>query len=114
MAQQKQLSWIYLRVGIFVLAGLVLTGITIFYVTGGHFFGAKYRLITYMPEVSGLATCAPVNLDGILVGNVQSFSFTPHPEDLTRGRGRAAPHTASNRQVVAPRDWHAECLSFSA
>ena len=81
MAQQKQLSWTDLRVGIFVLAGLVLTGITIFYVTGGHFFGAKYRLITYMPEVSGLATGAPVNLDGILVGNVQSFSFTPHPED---------------------------------
>lgn len=81
MAQQKQLSWTDLRVGIFVLAGLVLTGITIFYVTGGHLFGAKYRLVTYMPEVSGLATGAPVNLDGIAIGNVQSFSFTPHPQD---------------------------------
>jgi phospholipid/cholesterol/gamma-HCH transport system substrate-binding protein len=81
MAQQKQLSWTDLRVGVFVLAGLVLAGITIFYVTGAHFFGAKYRLVTYMPEVNQLATGAPVDLDGILVGNVQSFSFTPHPED---------------------------------
>lgn len=73
MAQQKQLSWTDLRVGIFVLAGLVLAAVTIFYVTGAHFFGAKYRLITYMPEVNQLATGAPVDLDGILIGNVQSF-----------------------------------------
>jgi len=81
MAQQKQLSWTDLRVGIFVLAGLVLTGITIFYVTGGHFWGAKYRMITYMAEVNGLTTGAPVDLDGIPVGNVQSMSLTSHPQD---------------------------------
>ena len=81
MAQQKQLSWTDLRVGIFVLVGLVLAAVTIFYVTGVRFWGAKYRLVTYMPEVNQLATGAPVDLDGILVGNVQSFSFTPHPED---------------------------------
>lgn len=81
MAQQKQLSWTDLRVGIFVLGGLVLAAVTIFYVTGVRFWGAKYRLVTYMPEVNQLATGAPVDLDGILVGNVQSFSFTPHPED---------------------------------
>lgn len=81
MAQQKQLSWTDLRVGIFVLAGLVLTGATIFYVTGGHFWGAKYRLVTYMAEVNGLATGAPVDLDGIPVGNVQSMSLTKNPQD---------------------------------
>lgn len=81
MAQQKQLSWTDLRVGVFVLAGLVLAAIAIFYVTGGSFLGAKYRIVTYMGDVSGLATGAPVNLDGLPVGNVQSMSLTPHPED---------------------------------
>ena len=81
MAQQKQLSWTDLRVGIFVLAGLILTGITIFYVTGGRFLGAKYRLVMYFNDVAGLQTGAEVDLDGIPVGNVQSLSLTRHPQD---------------------------------
>jgi len=82
MAQQKQLSWTDLRVGIFVLCGLVLAAVAIFYVTGSNFFGAKYRLVTYMPEVDGLATGAPVDLDGLPVGNVESISLTPRPQNL--------------------------------
>jgi phospholipid/cholesterol/gamma-HCH transport system substrate-binding protein len=82
MAQQKQLSWTDLRVGVFVLCGLILAAVAIFYVTGGNFFGAKYRLVAYMPEVSGLASGAPVDLDGIPVGNVESLSLTPHPRDV--------------------------------
>jgi phospholipid/cholesterol/gamma-HCH transport system substrate-binding protein len=81
MAQQKQLSWTDLRVGIFVLVGLVLMAVAIFYVTGGTFLGAKYRLVTYLPEVAGLQQGAPVDLDGLAVGNVQSLSLTPHPAD---------------------------------
>jgi phospholipid/cholesterol/gamma-HCH transport system substrate-binding protein len=81
MAQQKQLSWTDLRVGLFVLAGLVLAGITIFYVTGARFWGAKYRIVTYMAEVNGLVTGAPVDLDGLPVGNVQSLSLTKLPQD---------------------------------
>jgi phospholipid/cholesterol/gamma-HCH transport system substrate-binding protein len=81
MAQQKQLSWTDLRVGIFVLIGLVLMAVAIFYVTGGKSFRAKYRLITYMPDVNGVQSGAPVDLDGLVVGNVQSVAFTPHPQD---------------------------------
>jgi len=82
MAQQKQLSWTDLRVGVFVLCGLVLAAVAIFYVTGGTFLGAKYRLIIYMPEVNGLSTGAPVDLDGLPVGNVESLVLTPHPQDV--------------------------------
>ncbi len=52
MAQGKQLSWNELRVGIFVLAGIIVVGLGIFYVTGTGALGAKYRLVTYLPEVS--------------------------------------------------------------
>jgi phospholipid/cholesterol/gamma-HCH transport system substrate-binding protein len=81
MAQQKQLSWTDLRVGIFVLLGLLLAAVAIFYVTGGKSFSAKYRLIAYMPDVNGVQSGAPVDLDGLVVGNVLSASLTPHPQD---------------------------------
>jgi len=65
MAQRKQLSWTELRVGIFVLAGLFILMVAIFYVTGAGFLGPKYRVLTYLPEVDELQTGAPVTLDGI-------------------------------------------------
>lgn len=81
MAQRKQLTWAELRVGVFVLAGLVILMVAILYVTGAGFLGPKYRLITYLPEVEGLKTGAPVDLDGVSVGNVQSIRLAPHPPD---------------------------------
>jgi phospholipid/cholesterol/gamma-HCH transport system substrate-binding protein len=79
MAQRKQLTWAELRVGVFVLFGLIILMVAIFYVTGASFLGPKYKLITYLPEVDGLNTGAPVALDGVEIGNVQSIALTPHP-----------------------------------
>ena len=81
MAQRKQLSWTELRVGLFVLAGLFLLAIGIFYVTGAGFVGPKYRLRTYLPEVEGLQQGAPVRLDGVEIGNVDSIRIAPNPPD---------------------------------
>ena len=81
MAQRKQLTWAELRVGLFVLAGLALIAVGIFYVTGAGFLGPKYRLYTYLPEVEGLGTGAPVQLDGVEIGNVQRIGLTPHATD---------------------------------
>jgi len=77
MAQRKQLSWTELRVGLFVLVGLLVLAVGIFYVTGYGFLGAKYRLYAYLPEVSGLANGAPVRLDGVEVGNVEAIRIMP-------------------------------------
>jgi phospholipid/cholesterol/gamma-HCH transport system substrate-binding protein len=81
MAQRKQLTWTELRVGVFVLVALFLLMVAIFYVTGAGVFGPRYRLITYLPEVEGMQAGAPVDLDGVEVGNVQSIGLTPHPVD---------------------------------
>jgi phospholipid/cholesterol/gamma-HCH transport system substrate-binding protein len=81
MAQRKQLTWSELWVGLFVLVGLTLIAVAIFYVTGAGFLGPKYKLLTYLPEVDGMKAGAPVELDGIEIGNVESISLTPHPED---------------------------------
>lgn len=81
MAQRKQLTWTELRVGLFVLAGLFILTVAIFYVTGAGFLGPKYRLLTFLPEVEGLQIGAPVRLDGVEVGNVDSINLNPHPSD---------------------------------
>src|ERR1700726_5047786 len=81
MAQRKQLTWTELRVGLFVLVGLFILAVAVFYVTGAGILGPKYRLITYLPEVEGLEAGAPVRLNGVAIGNVQSLGLTPQPQD---------------------------------
>lgn len=81
MAQRK-MTWAELRVGVFVLIGMVVIALGIFYVTGSTgLFTPKYTLKTYLPEVENLDGGAPVTLDGFSIGNVQSVSLTPHPSD---------------------------------
>src|ERR1700688_1723332 len=77
MALRKQLTWTELRVGLFVLVGLFVIAVGTFYVTGAGFWGPKYRLTTFLPEVSGLTTGAPVRIDGVDVGNVQTLRLVP-------------------------------------
>lgn len=92
MAHRKQLTWTELRVGVFVLVGLFVLAAGIFYVTGGP-LGPKYRLKSYLPEVSGLANGAPVRVDGVEVGNVESIRLLPR----TQGK---APDKNKNIEVV--------------
>lgn len=87
MAQRKQLTWSELRVGLFVIVGLAVLAVGIFYVTGAGFLGPKYKIKTYLPEVSGLAAGAPVKLDGVVIGNVDMVQLVPrehgkNPEKL--------------------------------
>src|SRR5271154_4817736 len=77
MAQRKQLTWSELRVGLFVIVGLIILAVGIFYITGAGFLGPKYKLVSYLPEVSGLATGATVKLDGVVIGNVDQIQLVP-------------------------------------
>ena len=88
MAQRKQLTWTELRVGLFVLVGLSVLAVGIFYVTGSNLIGPKYRIVTYLPESSGLADGAPVRLDGVEVGNVESIRLTPRVTGKLPDRNR--------------------------
>ena len=93
MPRKNELTWSELRVGVFVLAGILVVMLGIFYVTGTGFLGAKYRLVTYLPEVDGLTTGARVTLDGVEVGNVDSIKVArPQPGE--------APNQKRSVQVV--------------
>jgi len=77
MPHRKQLTWAELRVGLFVLVGLTVLAAGVFYVTGAGFLGPKYRIRTFLPEVSGLSNGASVKLDGVEIGNVDSVKLVP-------------------------------------
>lgn len=78
MAQRRQLTWTELRVGLFVLVALFVLAVGIFYVTGSSFWGPKYNLRTYFPEVAGVSNGAPVRLDGVDIGNVEAIRMVRH------------------------------------
>jgi phospholipid/cholesterol/gamma-HCH transport system substrate-binding protein len=83
MPHRNQLTWGELRVGIFVMAGLTLLIVAIFYVTGLGSWSPKYRLVTFLPEVSGITSGSPVSIDGIDVGNVDRLVINT-PKDSSK------------------------------
>lgn len=81
MALRKQITWEELRVGVFVLVGLIIIAVGILYVTNATSWGAKYTLRTYLPSVDNLQNGAPVTLDGMAIGNVEAMNINTHPSD---------------------------------
>lgn len=75
MAIRRQVTWEDLRVGIFVLVGLIIIAVAIFYVTGASGWGAKYTLRTYFPSVDTLQVGGVVSLDGVTIGNVKDMNI---------------------------------------
>ena len=89
MAQRKQLTWTELRVGLFVLVALLVIAVGIFYVTGAGFWGPKYKLKTFFPEIAGVSNGAPVRLDGLDVGNVLEIQMAPRAASKTPDKSRS-------------------------
>lgn len=81
MAPRKQVTWEELRVGVFVLVGLIIIALGIFYVTNATSWGAKYTLKTYLPSADNLQDGAPVTLDGVAIGNVETMNINTQPSD---------------------------------
>ena len=68
---QERVHWAELRVGILASAGLIIAGVLIYLLTGqSNLFGGEFHLKTYMEDSAGMASNAPVRLNGILVGHL--------------------------------------------
>jgi phospholipid/cholesterol/gamma-HCH transport system substrate-binding protein len=78
---QKQLKWSQLRVGLTVLFASITLAVLIFLMSGtGGVFTKKITLISYFDNSGGLRIGAPVRLEGVDIGNVQSIRLVPgHP-----------------------------------
>lgn len=85
MPARKAVTWTELRVGLFVLATVAILATFIFYVTGeGALFARHEELKTYLPDVSGLKSGAPVRLAGVEIGTVHRVGLSDFRDDPAR------------------------------
>ena len=79
MPSQKQLKWSQLRVGLTVLFASITLAVLIFLMSGtGGVFTRKITLLSYFDNSGGLRIGAPVRLEGVDIGNVQSIRLVPN------------------------------------
>src|SRR5207247_10348409 len=77
--EKKALTWTELRVGLVVIASLVILAITVLYIgsSGGSPWAATYHVKALMSDVNGLKPGAPVRAGGVEVGTVTKVDFAP-------------------------------------
>jgi phospholipid/cholesterol/gamma-HCH transport system substrate-binding protein len=75
----KALTWTELRVGVLVIASLIVLAGTILYVGSGGTspFAPRYTIKAMMSDVNGLKPGAPVRLGGVEVGTVTHVELAP-------------------------------------
>lgn len=71
-----------LRAGLFVLVGVVIFTVAIFFLgQKSALFTRNTRLYVAFPDISGLSVGAPVRLSGLEVGTVDKISFSADPRE---------------------------------
>ena len=70
------------RIGIFVLAGLIATITLLFWLTDPAFFRGRYKITTAIENVMGLNRGAPVQMRGVTIGKVHSFEMERDGESV--------------------------------
>ncbi len=79
MPSQQEVQWSQLKVGVLVLVALAALTALIFLMTGstGGIFTGKIKLRSYFENSAGLKNGAPVNLEGVTIGNVTGINIVP-------------------------------------
>jgi phospholipid/cholesterol/gamma-HCH transport system substrate-binding protein len=78
MPQQKKVSMAEMKVGIFVTIALLLLATLILQQSWGvSWFSKSLKMLTYLPDVGGLKSGAPVWLAGIEIGRVRKVTIVP-------------------------------------
>ena len=70
------------RIGLFVLAGLIATAVLLFWLTDPSIFRGRYRITTTVDNVMGLRTGDPVQMRGVTIGSVNDFELAAQGEDV--------------------------------
>ena len=79
MPSQQEVKWSQLKVGVLVLVSLLLLTILIFLMSsasGVSPFARKLTAFTYFGNSNGLKVGAPVNLEGVTIGEVKKITVT--------------------------------------
>lgn len=79
MPSQQEVKWSQLKVGVIVLVAIALLSGLMFLMTsasGMSIFSHKIILITYFENSAGLKAGAPVNLEGVSIGEVKAVEVS--------------------------------------
>jgi phospholipid/cholesterol/gamma-HCH transport system substrate-binding protein len=79
LPSQQQVQWSQLKVGVLVIVALCALTALIFLMSGstGGFWTSKITIFSYFENSAGLKVGAPVNLEGVTIGNVKSIRIVP-------------------------------------
>ncbi len=85
MPASKAVTWAELRVGLLVVATILVLGFFVIYATTGRpWFASQVHYVTYLPDVGGLQRGSPVRLVGFAVGSVETVGLSEFRDDPTR------------------------------
>lgn len=87
MPGQSKVKWSKLRVGVLMIVAMIILAALIVLITGNtHLFESKAKVYTYVNDAAALQVGAPVNLDGIPIGKVNSITLSgsKDPQRLVR------------------------------
>lgn len=82
MPSQQEVKWSQLKVGVLVVISLAVLTLFLFAMTsaaGITVFERRLIAVTYFPNSSGLKVGAPVNLEGVPVGEVEAVRVSTDP-----------------------------------
>jgi phospholipid/cholesterol/gamma-HCH transport system substrate-binding protein len=82
MPSQQEVKWSQLKVGLIVLASVALLCLLLFLMTsasGMSVFSRKLIITSYFDNSMGLKTGAPVELEGVTIGEVKTVEVTTDP-----------------------------------
>jgi phospholipid/cholesterol/gamma-HCH transport system substrate-binding protein len=76
-AMPKNKRRLEFRVGVFVLLGLASAVTALFLLTDPSTFRGRYRVSTFVEDAGGIRRGDPVQMRGVNIGRVMSFSMSP-------------------------------------
>jgi phospholipid/cholesterol/gamma-HCH transport system substrate-binding protein len=79
LPSQQEVQWSQLKVGVVVIIALGALTALVFLMSGstGGFFTGKLTLRSYFENAAGIKVGAPVNLEGVTIGNVKAIRIVP-------------------------------------
>ncbi|MFH1572875.1 MAG: MlaD family protein [Acidobacteriota bacterium] len=99
MAQKKQVTLAQMKVGLLIIAAIIIFSALILQRSWGiHWFESMEPAVTYLPDVGGLKPGAPVWLAGLEIGRVAEVAIVP-PEVFS-GNAPAFRRIAAIKQAI--------------